>query len=318
MINDLQDYLGDDQVIGFINVAGYAPTFSHVDNPRGAAVQAAAVRYTAPMHNALNVLRIPRIVINNDPRTYPRDQEMSYGWDYSRPAALLDQRNGMTVGVVGGKKYVKHSVHGYCESWGHVPELSNSLDIAATAIAHAHLDDGIRSGDPSAWDIVLGGGLPEGFRVIGRGWDHYHAYDPVLMPGPVRSTEVGPILAQAMCCPVVSHSPGFYTGKPYVCIANGCIPLLFGDGRHTHTYDPRGDLVPLTHHTRIRVKGDLKRISETFFSDREWYWETLKQFRQIFVPRWDKLDQLVDDLVAGVDWQTDRGWRERYGGYYPV
>jgi hypothetical protein len=66
------------------------------------------------------------------------------------------------------------------------------------------------------------------------------------------------------------------------------------------------------------VKGDLKRISETFFSDREWYWETLKQFRQIFVPRWDKLDQLVDDLVAGVDWQTDRGWRERYGGYYPV
>ncbi len=275
----------------FIQTAGYSPTFSMINNPNGATVQSAAIRYTAPMHNALNHFKIPRIVINNDPRTYPRDQEMSKGWPHSKPAALLDQCDKNWNKIVGGTHYRCRSVHARCESWAyHEPSLVENSDMfPAIVLAHAHFKTGIKNGDQDAWDEVFP--LPDGTQVYGEGWEHYHKYSSYIMPGKCKPENALVYLSNRTCCPVVSHTPGFYTGKPWVLMSRGCIPVLH------HSYDPKYILLGKDSPMRIRKSGDflsiangLHRCKSEADSWRE-FWKIRLQ------PNWTLLDRLVDTIV---------------------
>lgn len=319
------DLLGDDEPVGLLNVAGYAPTFSHIDNPNHAAVQAAAVRYTAPMIELLSRFSLPRLVINNDPRTYPRDQEMSFGsyrpgWEHVRPCAMLDQwtRTRDVKGVVGGREYVKRSVYGHCESWSHLDAYHSEQREPCVVLAHAHVVDGMRSGDVAAWEACLGD--VEGIDVYGRGWEEIADQLPntdVTIRGPCKASEVGQLLAGYMCCPVMTHTPGFMTGKPYVLMASGCVPLLFGpyEGHLDRTYDQEGMLVPTDSRWRITHHGALRRLVHEIQS--ESYENQVAIWQDRVRPRFGLLDQMVGELLDGRDPRSAR-WHEDYGGYWPV
>lgn len=201
-----------------IQVNGMAPTFSWIGNPRGALLQAFAVRYCGPWLNILQKLRLPRICINNDPRSYPRDQEMSYGWTFTRPAVLLDQWDKEILMRVGGKTYLRKSEYGCCESWNCLPVRENKKKTPVVIIAHSHFEDGIRSkGDWSQLSLLFER-FPD-LKVYGKGWPEGDRF-----PGPVNPAQVLDIANEAMCAYVVDHTPGFKTGKPYVLTSQGCVP----------------------------------------------------------------------------------------------
>ncbi len=312
----MKQLLHGDELIGFVMTAGYSPTFSWVNNPNGAQVQAASVRYQGPVLNILEQFEIPRIVVNNDPRTYPKDQEMSCGWKYARPAALLDQCALDTFQVVGGKKYRRRSVWARPESWAyHLRGLPNTEALSCVVIAHAHITDGCKQRHRnSSWANVLGGDLPYGLQVWGNGWKAYESYDPNIMLGTLRPNEVMALLNQTMCCPCVAAAPGFYTGKVYVCEAQGCIPILYGDGNDLYTWDPNGILEPLNSPYRVVKPGDLKRIVDLYRLNENLRIERRKFWSEATKAHWYYLDNVVSDLVQGRDWNSP-DWFEEYGGY---
>lgn len=304
--------------VGYLCVAGYSPTMSMIDNPKASTVQAQSVRYQAPMLNVLERFGLPRLVVNNDPRTYPKDQEMSLGWDRARPEALLDQCDDVKQVVVGGRSYTRRSVWARPESWAYHIRRENTDELPCVVIAHAHIGDGCKMRDRGySWSNVLGFPRPDGLRVYGRGWEHYPGYDPEVMPGPVKPNEVMDILRTATCCPCVSAGPKFYTGKVYVCEAQGCVPLLYGDGADPFTWDPEGVIEPLDSPWRVVKPGDLLarvNLLRRSRADRE---ERREFWREACRPRWDVLDRLVDDLLAGRD-RTSPSWFRDYGGYRPA
>lgn len=312
----------DGEPVGLVCVNGYSPTFSHVHNPREATVQCAALNYAAPVLALCESFKLPRLCVNNDPRTYPRDQEMSYGWEWARPRALLDQWVNETRQVVGGRAYRRVSVHARVESWAYLPEgglpWSQRNKDHVEVIAHAHIQDGIRNGSVDAWDRVFDDAPPT--RVYSRGWEHYPGYDStpnVTFCGPVKDPIE--IMDRSLCCPVVSHSPGFYTGKPYLLASRGCVPLLFGGTRtqtqpHSHTYDPEEFLLELDSSLRIECTGEFRAAFEEFTSDKTRYANMIDLFKLKLKPDYSRLDRLVDELLAGT-WQEDP---ERWGGYFAV
>lgn len=319
---DVADLTPHGPFIGYINVMGYSPTFSWIDNPKFAQIQANGVRYTGPMLNALQRFDLPRIVVNNDPRTYPKDQEMSFGWDFTRPVALLDQCKGDSNIVVGGKQYVKRSVWARAESWAYHIRGENTDEIPCTIIAHAHIGDGCGKGThgrlrDEAWSIILGDGVPDGCKVYGRGWESYSGYDPEVMPGPVKPNEVMDILRRSTCCPCVSAGRGFYTGKVYVCEAQGCIPLLFGRGGEPLTWDPYEKFLPFSSAWRIYCKHDLKAQVKLLRESEQLRADLRGQWHELCKPDYTMLDRVVNDLLAGRDWTTE-DWFMDYGGYWPL
>jgi hypothetical protein len=293
-----------------VNVAGYAPTFSLIDNPNGAKVQAAAVRYAGPVYQLLHNLGLKRVVVNNDPRTYPREQEMSLVWEEVRPVALLDQCEHDWTRVVGGTKYDVRSVHARCESWGFLPQRENLRERAAVCVAHAHIKDGLRSAPIEAWERLLCGKLPEDFAVYGAGWEHFDKRE--MFRGPISPEAVFNVLRTACCCPVVSHTPGFWTGKPWVCLSQGCVPLLY-DG-DPGCWDPQAEYVPRRHWSRIHNSADLVRAAEKLYGSVDEHTAALFELSDLYEPDFSRLTDLVRDLDGGMD--VDSGvWWQKYGGY---
>lgn len=297
------------------NVCGPTATFSMIGNPKGSRVQAQGIHYTAPLLGVLHRLNLRRICVNNDPRTYPRDQEMSWGMPHCRPVALLDQCEDERVMTVGGIEYRRKSRYAACESWAWLPRdwsAPHEARIPCTIVAHAHIGDGCgQKRRDDAWWNVLGGRetWPDGLRVYGAGWEHYRDYDPEVMPGKVRPSEALELFGRARCTPCVAAAPGFYTGKPYVAMSMGCVPVLYGDGTDPYTWDPRGDLIGLGSAERVVRPGDLKRLAESF-SDEEVWSSVRDEWAKELRPRWQVLDELVDDLLH------ERELGDRYGGYF--
>lgn len=313
------------EIVGMICVDGYAPTFSHVYNPNGATVQCAAINYCAPQLALLESLKIPRICINNDPRCVPRDQEMSYGWEYTRPVACLGQwDHEFSSKIIGRQRYRCKTVHARAESWAYLEQDWSSPHSARTevnVIAHAHLEDGMRCGSRDAWQRVLSD-APEGTRVYGRGWEAFaqpnqESYDEgrVKFVGPCRPSEVAGLLDTTLCCPVVSHTPGFYTGKPWVLMSRGVVPLLFG-ADHSHTYDPKGILIACDPGVEDRMwrvynPGDFKDSVERLLAYPKLYENTRERWQKILEPDFRLLDEICDRLFDNTFVQD-----ERYGGYW--
>lgn len=207
-----------------LQVNGMAPTFSWIDNPRGARLQSFAVRMCGPWLNILQSLKLNRICVNNDPRSYPRDQEMSYGWDYVRPSCVLDQCEATKKMTVGGRDYLRVSDYAKCESFGWLPPRENKKTRDIVIVAHSHFDDSL--GSDATWpdlDRLL---RETDCVVYGKGWEGsawWHAH-PDKFLGPVRPLEVLDIVNEAKASYVCDHTPGFKTGKPYVLTSQGCVP----------------------------------------------------------------------------------------------
>lgn len=293
------------ELLGVINVSGYSPTMSLVDNEKGAQVQSSSIRYTAPMLNLLQAFKLPRVVINNDPRTYPKDQEMSFGWDWVRPRALLDQQQLDGKQVVGGVKYRRNSVWAKCESWGFLERVKNRRDLPCIILGHSHFRTGIKNGGKTreAWDNVMGEHCT--YPLYGAGWEGRENW-----LGPLEAADVPQVLACARCCPVVAHTPRFYTGKPYVLVASGCVPLLYGGWDvPPGTWDPYGHFVPLDSSLRIRKPGDLERLVK-WLEDDVYYEAQLETWQHLCQPDWTWLDMVVDRLCSGVELDV-----EVTGGY---
>jgi hypothetical protein len=290
----------------YVMSAGYSVTMSMIQNPNSTTVQAASIRYTAPILNLLTHFELPRIVVNNDPRTYPKDQEMSLGWPYARPVALLDQGWGDVNCVVGGGRYIRRSVYAKAESWAHHLRRPNTREFPAVCIAHAHIHDGCKQKDRvGPWHNVLDG---NDIWVYGKGWEGFGCN----WQGCLDPAQVMDLLNRCDCCPCVAQKQ-FYTGKVYVCEAQGCVPLLYGDGSDPYTWDPLQQFLPFDSPWRIRKPGDLARIvdmTRAQYDDMIGWWGDMCQ------PDWTKLDDMLSELET-TDWRT-RKWWERWGGYWAL
>jgi hypothetical protein len=306
-----------DEVLGMICVAGYSPTWSYIDNPHYANIYATGIRYSAPILEIIGRTKAPRILVNNDPRTYPKDQEMSTGWPWLIPCAVLDQVEADTTQVVGGVKYRRKSVWARPESWAHHLRRENTDEYATVCIAHAHIADGCKlKGRDAAWHNVLGDPRPPGLVVYGKGWEHYSGYDPSWMLGPIKPNQVMDLLNMCVSCPAVALDKEFYTGKVYVCEAQGCIPLLYGDSC-PFTWDPYGALLPLDSEWRIRRPGDYRRIVQSLIDDTDLRQQMRDHWHRACQPQWGTLDCLIDDLLRDVDIHSSYWWSS-YGGYRPI
>lgn len=294
-------------IVGFINVAGYAPTSSFVNNPMSAQVQAAAVRYTAPMLMALKTFGIPRIVVNTDPRTYPRDQEMTWDSDWIRPRALLDQWEDVRTWnkTVGGQRYTVKALPAMVQSWAHQLWNTNLNDGPPAIVQHAHVATGIKNGEQNAWQDILFD-PPHDLCVYGEGWEKSKWYElkNVRFMGKVKADKVLEIFRSVRCSPVVSHTPGFLTGKPYVMYSQGCIPLLHRD------YDRHGRIFPVEHPLRIKDSWMYKNTFNVLKRSDLTYGELMAEVQEYLQPDWAVLDALVEDLLQGKDLEDGR-----YGGF---
>ena len=284
--------LGDRDWVGCICVDGYAPTFSHIRNPNDAIIQCASINYTGPVLNVLEKLKLKRICINNDPRCFPKDQEMSHGWTYALPRAILGQCDNASLRTVGGKKYRRVSIHARAESWCEfqpVPHVPYEDRTERNVLAHSHVGHGIGTGDFNNWHSLLGSTC----NVYGDGWHHYPWETAATFHGKIPQSKVPEVLLKTRVCPVVSHTPGFYTGKPYVLVHHGVVPVLH------RSYDEKGLFGVEPYST---VPWDITRNE---------YESMLAHWRTVTQPRWEMLDRVVDELLNG----TFEDFK--YGGYIP-
>lgn len=207
------EMIGDLGIEAAIQVNGLAPTFSWIDNPKGARLQAFTVRMCGPWLNILQRLKLPRWCVNNDPRSYPRDQEMSFGWEWARPRAMLDQWSCEKDIIVGGKPYTRRSVYAACESFGYLEHRENTGELPIVIVAHKH------AWGTHKWELADRLIREFNCQCYGNGWP----------AGAVKPYEVFDIFRTAKCTYIDPHTVGFNTGKPYVAVSQGCVPC--------YTYD---------------------------------------------------------------------------------
>lgn len=305
----------------YVTIAGYASNFSTVDNPRFVTVQAAAVRYTAPLINVMQTCELPRIVIVNDTRNFPKEGEMSHGWDWVRPRALLSQRAKEWTRVVSNKKWNIREVYSAAEHWRKFSRLSKREKTSpVTVVGHAHMGDGKRlKGYDAVWRTIL---APEsdvktlkrmGLRVYGKGWEHFSGWDSEYMGNLVTPAAVDEILAKSKTCPVTITGGGLYTNKGRFCLAQRCLPLFYGNGG-PYTYDPLGKYVPLDSDLRITRPGDLLRLVTYFNGHEKERQQLMNKLWRITMPDYSLLDECIDGMLSGQNTETEE-WYQKFGGY---
>jgi len=304
----------------FIHIAGYASTMSVIKNPNAAAVQAAGIRYVAPSLNILQAFKLPRIVINNDPRSYPREGEMTCMWDWVRPRALLSQRAADWSRIIYGRKYEVREVYAGAENWCEYIREEPINDIPCGCIAHAHIKDGCKQrGRDIAFANIFNPKsdmedlIKSGFKVYGKGWEHFSEYDPSYMFPPIRPNEVGKFLARIKTCPAVAAGDNFYTGKLRTCLAQDCLPLFYGQGE-PFTFDSLGKYIQIPHALRIAGPGDLLRVVRYFDGHEEARSASIKSLWEQSKPDFTLLDDCIADVLNGRDMTTESWWQQ-YGGY---
>lgn len=298
--------LGEYDVCGFIMSCGYAPTASMIDNATGSSVQSAAVRMCAPALNAVSVLGAPRVLINSDPRSYPRDAEITDLGGSVRPVALLDQHTWQGPVGIRGRRYMRRGVYAGVEHWPEIERVEQTCSIPSAVVAHAHAHDGMRSGDSleAAWTEVLRG--CDG-PVYGRGWD-LTSLRGDRFRGVITPREALGVLSNATSGPILNHTPGFATLKMKTYVSQGCVPLLWSAG--PHSYDPYHRYVPRRGWLRFHSEEELRAKTKELEDNDTLRDGLLEELTEILRPNFTMLDEVVDLLVAG----DDISWHA-FGGY---
>lgn len=305
----------------FFTVAGYAAARSFVTGKH--ILQAAGIRYLGPINNALRYLKAPRVLVNNDPRTYPRCQEIAAHPEL-QPAAILDQiadagGRRSTPQILCGDQFMRHMRYAACESWAYLqqqPITTEGRELDCLLLAHAHVKDGIKQKTRlHALQQVVGDLSKFPYTIFGKGWQHYEPNSEGRVVEPCKPGHVPWYLSQAFTCPVIQQK-NFYTGKPYVLVANGVVPLLYGDVNDPNEYtaDPR--LLFSRGIERITHPSDTIRMAETISRDEETYNQLIRDWRSRLTPRYDVLDGLLDHVNSGrpLPFYEEFGGLERSNG----
>ena len=290
-----------------VNVCGASATCTWPGNPRGVFTQCWIAKYVAPAVHAMQFLKLKRICTNNDPRNYPKEAEMSYGWEHVRPVAMLTQETRTFNRTTWNKNYLIHARYARAENWWSYGLSYAPIDcdrpMTCTAIAHSHMNDGrLKKGRNEAWETIL-----KNFKdvdVFGKGWetfsqdDHFH--------GAIRPGKVDKLLRRTVCGPIVPCADGFATGKLRVYVLAGAAPLLYGRGEYL-TYDRDERYVSLD--DPFRITDDLERAIE-LCHDETLRKEYVTRLRRLSEPDFTLLDECIEHFIN--DGEEDY---EKYGGY---
>jgi hypothetical protein len=131
--------------------------------------------------------------------------------------------------------------------------------------------------------------------------------------GTLDAGRVPEFLARSWVCPIVSHTPGFYTGKPYVVFNNGCFPVFYGDGSDQWTYDISQILVPFNTVGKYRFT-DYESLRSCIAWAKENAAECEAVWREVLRPKWQVLDDFIDAAIRGECSMESVNW----GGYHAV
>lgn len=277
-----------------LNVAGASPTISDPGNPWGVGTLMWATRTVFPGLKACHVLDVPRHVIINDPRNYPKDHEMHY-WPRAIPASLMSQRTSTFKRIVRGKQIEYNEVYSRCENWwsyGMLRRVGLPTQKKPVVLAHAHFGDARVSKNGTreqCWREVLGAAItpPD---IIGSGWGETEWKNQ--WRGIVKHDEVQEILSQYECGPMLPIESDFLTGKLREYALAGCLPRPIVS--NTHTYDINEVYVPIDHHTRIRAGESWDSMSDDSWID---------HLLEVTTPNFDALERvLAGEKIGGAQW----------------
>lgn len=275
-----------------LNIAGAAPTISDPNNPFGTLTQMWSMRTVLPALKAMHVLDLPRIVVINDPRNYPKDHEMVY-WDRCVPAAVLSQREFSWVRTVRGRKQHITEVYAGAENWwsyGMSPKSLDGVREGAIILAHAHFADkrvNSRGTREDVWNLVIQSFAGQCLDIYGRGWDGYPQWC-----GELRHSEVQDKLVSYSGGPMIPIQSNFNSGKLREYVLAGCMPRPVTSDQLT--YDILERYVPLNHVSRVHAGVEWREMW-----DRDW----IEHLREITTPDFTPLERcLAGEKMGGVEW----------------
>lgn len=303
-----------------VNVGGMTPTTSYLGNPWMTSTQCFAIKYVGPALYALEKAKIPRLLIINDPRNYPREQEMTF-WKYNRPAAVLSQETTGIDRAIKGTKFRIHTVYSKAENWWSygMDEVrhKNLRKYDCLIVAHSHMADGrLKKGRDEVWQNILGD-CNFDFTLFGKGWESFSRYDKTKMLGPCKPGEVHAFLRQTKMGPMIPCAHGFNTGKMRVYAINGALPLLYGRGCHL-TYDVYQNYVPLTSGLRFETSDELRDLIKYWSNDEDGRRSVVEMLQEMTRPNFSKLDSCLHEFSLMQNWEQTtlkREWLADFGGY---
>lgn len=298
-----------------LEIAGAAPTMSTLDNHKGNRVFEFSVRYYGMALYMYRKLKLPRLLILNDPRSYPKDQEMTR-WPECIPQAVLSQYDEVKTQVVDGVKYNVEARYAGCEnwwSWGweYAPLNLSSRSETMTIIAHSHLDDSrLKKYREDVWSYILDDPRLQ-YKVFGKNWDYHPMYDSRIHRGPVKPDLVHELLQKTVGGPMIPISDGWLTAKMRQYLVNGAVPMLYGRGDEVVLkYDKRCIHVADSSSIRFSNAEELHDLWRKCISNRTWRKQVIECYREETLPDAGPLIDLVDHFARGG--QQDM---TRFGGY---
>lgn len=278
----------------FIEVTGPCPTLSCVGNPFGVKVFEFAIRYNGIALYSMHQLGLKRVIVSNDPRAIPRDQEMHYM--NVVPAALLTQSNFTFTRGVHGTPYRVHGVYAGAENWWsygwpYRPIGGDEINI----IAHAHFD--MSKARQSVWSFILSGLEDVDYNIYGDGWSsEWRGWRGVLPPDMVHAA-----MKRCKCAPCIPIGEGWATGKMRQYLINGALPLPYGveDDTILRYWTPfECDDIRFETHERLR---------ELIAMDTR---DLIEKYRVLTTPKYGLLEEAVKHFGRGGDIQP-----EKFGGF---
>lgn len=295
-----------------VEIAGAAPTMSTVDNHKGVSVFEFAIRYYGMALYTYHKLKLPRIIVLNDPRSYSKDQEMTR-WPECIPAAVLSQFAQHKSQVIDGQKYEVKAVYAGCENWWSwdwpYAAIGERHDV--NIIAHSHLKDGrLLKNREDVWNWILNG-VTFDYKVFGKGWELADSYDPDVHLGPVKPDVVHMILQQTVAGPMIPIMEGWLTAKLRQYLVNGALPLPYGRGQEVALkYDKSCIHVEDDSPIRFSDAGELNVLVERARKDARWRVDMIEKYRDKTKPDFKLLFECVEHFGRG-------GLQdfERFGGY---
>lgn len=297
-----------------VEISGAAPTMSTIDNHKGCKVFEFAVRYYGMALYMYHKLKLPRLVILNDPRSHPKDQEMTR-WPECIPSAVLSQFPEDKTQVVDGKKYNVVCKYAGCENWWSwdwpYADLDNDRGRSMTIIAHSHMNDArLARNRDSVWEYILSDPRLE-YKVFGKGWEFFSKYDPAVHRGPVKPDMVHELLQKTPCGPMIPIANGWVTAKLRQYLVNGALPLVYGRDPNAHLmYDRNCIHVPVDSWLRFDCSDELydkwQRCIERVTERKE----LISAYRDYTKPDPSLLLDMISHFAAGGEKNL-----EKFGGY---
>lgn len=277
-----------------INVAGQQPSHSNPGNPWGCKPLYTAISTNYPMLKAVQDLRLPRVVIINDPRNLPRELEGIY-MPGTLPVAVLSQRSKVTPWKPerAARSLRREEAYAACENWWTygMPYASLEQDRSGiTVIAHSHSHD-LRVYGPeraNTWQKVLSK-CSSAYDIYGQGWEDSQVKNH--WKGLITHDQVQGVLQKSSQGPMICLEKGFATGKLREYVVAGALPRPVSFGKFHYDYDNR--YLAANHPARIK---EYDSWSEITWSEAKGYVEEL---RIKSTPNFDPLEDVIARVVAG-------------------